>query len=107
MNDLEKLEALKRMLDNKDEEERQKQLQKEKKFLADATLAYLGESASSVTGIQGYNPEQMMQFLSLPTLEVQSRMGGEWLEMDKMSFEAFTYTMKQKVQKSAALIEWK
>ena len=106
MSDLDNLNALKRMLEHKDEEEAKNALEKEKKFIADATKAYMGEHAVQ-TGIQAYTPADMIAFLSLPTAEVQSRMGGEWTKMDKMAFEAFTYTMKQKIQKSASLIDWK
>jgi len=106
MSDLDNLLALKRMLENKDEEEAKSALEKEKRFIQDATKAYLGDK-TPITGIQGYNPEQMIGFLSLPAKEVQTRMGGEWLEMDEMKFDAFVYTMKQKIQKSSALIDWK
>lgn len=106
MGDLENLEALKRLLEHKEEEEKKGQLEKEKKFLADATKAFLGTD-TPVSGIQAYDPEQMMSFLSLPTSEVQERMGGEWAAMEKMAFEAFTYTMRQKIQKSTSLLDWK
>lgn len=105
MSDLENLEALKRLLEHKEEEEKKGQLEKEKKFIADATRAFLGDTPT--TGIQAYDPEQMMAFLSLPTSEVQERMGGDWATMEKMAFEAFTYTMRQKIQKSTSLLDWK
>lgn len=103
MSDLDNLQALKRMLEHKDEEELKAKEEKEKKFLADATAAYLGKE---VTGIQGYKPDEMIAFLSLPTKEIQTKMGGEWATMDLMAFEALVYTMKQKIQKSTTMIDW-
>lgn len=105
MSDLDNLQALKRMLEHKEEEESKATLEREKKFLADATRAYLGED-TPLSSIQGYDPNEMLNFLNLPTREVQQRMGGEWLEMADMAFEAFAFTMKQKIQKSTALVDW-
>lgn len=106
MGDLDNLQALKRMLEHKEEEEAKDKLEREKKYIADATRAYLGHEAP-ITSIQGYDPEQMIDFLSLPTKEVMQKMGGEWAVMDVMAFEAFTFTMKQKIQKSTSLLDWK
>ncbi len=106
MSDLDNLEALKRMLEHKDEQEAKNKLDKEKKYIADATKAFLVEE-TPVSGIQAYDPERMIAFLSLPTKEIMQRMGGEWATMDVLAFEAFTYTMKQKIQKSTSLLDWK
>lgn len=106
MSDLDNLQALKRMLEKKEEEEANKSMEKEKKFLADATRAYMGEDAD-MSAIQGYDPERMIEFLSLPYAEVQKKMGGEWMLMESMAFESFSYTMKQKIQKSASMLDWK
>ena len=106
MSDRETLEALKRMLERKDEEEAESKMQKEQQFIADATKAYLGKN-TPVTGIQAYMPEEMIAFLNLPTKEVQRRMGGVWVEMDYSDFDTFCYHMKQKIQKSQMLLDWK
>ena len=106
MSDRENLEALKKMLERKDEKEAASQAQKEQQFIADATNAYLGKNAS-MTGIQAYTPEEMIAFLNLPTAEVQRRMGGTWSAMDFGEFDTFCYHMKQKIQKSTMLLDWK
>lgn len=105
MSDLENLEALKRMLEHKDEEEKKNELEQEKRFIADATKAFLGKD-TPVTGIQAYHPEEMMVFLDLPITEIQEKMGGEWAEMPKETFEAFAYKMRQKIHKSTSLLDW-
>ena len=106
MGDLEILQSLKRMLEKKDREEADNQEEKEKKFIADATKAYLGDN-SSVSSIKGYDPAQMIAFLSLPTKEVQKRMGGEWAEMDSEAFDLISFYVQKKIQKSTEFIDWK
>ena len=106
MGDLENLAALKKMLERKDEEEAKSKALKEQQFIADATKAYLGKN-TPVSGIQAYTPEEMIAFLNLPVAEVQRRMGGTWSEMDTGEFDTFCYHIKQKIQKSAMLLDWK
>lgn len=81
------------------------EFEREKKFFADATRAYLGKQ-SLTSAIQGYDPDQMLQFLSLPTKTVMKEMGEPWASMDVYDFEYFMYTMKQKVFKSKSIINW-
>lgn len=105
MSDLDNLQALKRMLEHKDEEEAQKLMEREKKFIADATRAYLGTD-TPITGIQGYDPDKMMEFLNQSPEVVKEKMGGEWKDMDDISFEAFAYTVNKKIKKSTSLLDW-
>ena len=49
----------------------------------------------------------MIAFLNLPAKDVQRRMGGRWAEMDFGEFDTFCYHMKQKIQKSTTLLDWK
>ncbi len=106
MSDLDNLQALKSMLERKDEKEAAEQLEKEKRFLADAAKAYLGPDAP-LSAIQAYDPEEMIRFLESPIAEVQKRMGGEWLKMPQDAFEMFAYTMDKKIKKSTSLLDWK
>ena len=105
MSDLDNLEALKRMLEHRDEDEAKKTFEKEKKFISDATKVYLG-GGNKTSGIQAYEPKEMIAFLSRPVSEVKGKMGGEWAEMSDDDFEAFAYKMRQKIQKSTSLINW-
>lgn len=106
MSDLDNLQALKRMLEKKDEKEASELIEKEKRFIAAAAKAYMGENAP-MTAIQGYDPDEMIRFLELPASEVQRRMGGEWAAMDKTEFELLCYTIDKKIKKSTALLDWK
>ncbi|MCR5311092.1 MAG: hypothetical protein K6E32_06755 [Lachnospiraceae bacterium] len=106
MSDMDNLMALKRMLEKKDEKQLSAEMDTEKRFIADATKAYLGDD-TPVTGIQGYDPESMIRFLELPAEEVQRRMGGEWLSMPVDEFEILAYTVDKKIKKSTSLLDWK
>lgn len=104
MSDLDNLLALKKLIENKGVVEEDPALTREKKFIADATRAYLGGDESN--RVQNYKPGELIAFLSGPIQQVQSKMGGEWAQMDILSFESFAYSMKQKLQKSTSLINW-
>ncbi len=106
MSDLDNLQALKRMLEKKDEQEASELFDKEKRFIAAAAKAYLGENAP-LSAIQGYDPDEMIRFLELPIDEIRTRMGGEWAAMPKDEFELFAYTIDKKIKKSASLLDWK
>ncbi len=106
MSNFENLQALKSMLERKDEKEAAERLEKEKRFLADAARAYLGPDAP-MTAVQAYDPDEMIKFLEGPIADVQKRMGGEWLKMPQDAFEMFAYTMDKKIKKSTTLLDWK
>lgn len=106
MSDRDNLEALKRMLENKETKEAEMQLDKEKRFLHDAAKAFLGEGASE-KAIREYDPEKMIAFLEQKPEVVQKEMGGEWLDIKPEEFELFVYSMDKKVKKSTQLIDWK
>lgn len=103
MSDLENLQALKRMLEKKDEAELDKNRELEQRFLAAAATVCAGSNA---TGIQDYEPTKMIAFLSQPPVLLQQIMGGEWRSMDVTDFGNLAYTVCKKVQKSQTLIDW-
>lgn len=100
MGDLENLLALKKMLENNDNPDIQ--ADKEKRFIGDAARAFLGEEAA----LKGYKPEDILEFLSHPSKEIQAKMGGEWLMMTADQFDLFSYNISKKIKKSASLIDW-
>ena len=59
-----------------------------------------------VSPLQGYKPEEMISFLNKPVAEIQTLLGGEWLEMDLHKLDALCYSLKKKTQKSASLLSW-
>lgn len=105
MSDLDNLETLKRMFESRVEEQVSGEKEREKKFIADATAAILGKD-SKITGIQGYNPKEMIAFLEKPAGEIQELMGGEWSLMKTSDFENLVYAIEKKVKKSTTLLDW-
>ena len=105
MDELEIFNSIKTLIVNKGVEAKPEQLEKEMKFLSDATKACLGTQDNS-SAFKEYDPKLMMDFLSLPTEEIMKKMGEPWCKMEKMSFEVLTFTMKQKIQKSTSIINW-
>ncbi len=107
MSDLDNLAALKRMLENKPEEQSEK-IAREKKLINDINAILNGHQSGSVdySAVKAYDPLKVVEFLSKSSDEVQRVLGGEWLKMDPMAFEALTFTVKQKIQKSTMLLDW-
>lgn len=106
MSDLDNLNALKRMFENDVEKKQDEALAKERRFIADAARAYLGDKASE-KAIREYEPEKMIAYLQKPTKEIQAELGGEWMEMPATEFELFVYSIEKKVRKSTLLCDWK
>ena len=108
MSDLDNLKLLKQMLENSGptQKESENAAVRERKFIADVTKAYLDSVNSGESGIRSYKPEQIIDFIKTSEAKLQNLMGGEWIEMDSMAFDALSYTVLQKMQKSASLIDW-
>lgn len=105
MSDMDNLEALKRMFEAKVEEEKTGAMDREKRFIADATKTILGKD-SKISAIQGYAPKEMIDFLEKPISEIKASMGGEWAEMDDDALENLIYLVEKKVKKSTLLLDW-
>lgn len=107
MSDFDNLQMLKKMLEGKSHESEQEiAAARERRFIADVTKASLADSGKDINGIQSYKPEQIVEFIKSSGGSLQSILGGEWAEMDAMAFDAISYTVMQKMQKSASLINW-
>jgi len=59
-----------------------------------------------VSPLQGYKPDELVQFLNKPSQEIKQCLGGEWLEMSDEQFDMLCYSLKKKTQKSAGLLAW-
>lgn len=107
MSDLENLQILKQMLENKSPSEKDEPVVREKRFFSAVIKAYLASTDNKMNGIQGYNPEEIVAFIKNSGSRLQSMLGDEWLDMDAMAFDALSYTVIQKIQKSVTLLDWK
>ena len=106
MSDLENLQELKRLLENRPEEEPE-DVKREKRFIHDVSEYLLKGVKYETTGIQAYDPQKMIDFLGGKSVEIQRELGGEWAEMEMNEFETLAYTTRQKVLKSAMAFDWK
>lgn len=106
MSDRENLEALKRMFENDIEKKAEENMDREKRFISDATNAMMGVGTQS-TAIKEYDPQKMIAFLERPAKEIQLLMGGEWAEMSTDAFSMFVYSIEKKIKKSESLLDWK
>lgn len=97
-NDLKK--AFEREL-NKEEENFVANEQKLLKGIAN----YLG-SGKGMTALQGYKPEEVLEFLEKPVAEIKSCIGGEWAELEDAKLENLVYSLSKKVKMSGNLISW-
>lgn len=80
------------------------QLETEQRLLsnvADYLSAHKG-----VSSVMGYQPAEVLDFLSKPVTEIKQILGGEWLQMDETKFDLLVYTLTKKVKKSENLCEW-
>ena len=59
-----------------------------------------------VSPIQGYKPEEVLNFLDKPLSEIKSLVDGEWAAMPDDKFENLIYTLTKKVKKSDKLTTW-
>lgn len=63
-------------------------------------------SQKGMSTIQGYQPEEIMDFLSKPVSEIKTCIGGDWLSMEDKDLETLIYSLAKKVKKSGNLLAW-
>lgn len=97
-NDLKK--AFEREL-NKEEESFVASEQKLLKGIANYLCSQKGVSA-----IQGYKPEEVLEFLEKPIAEIKKSIGGEWADLDDSKLENLVYSLSKKVKMSGNIIPW-
>lgn len=63
-------------------------------------------SQKGISAIQGYQPDEIIQFLEKPVAEIKNCLGGAWADMEDDKLETLIYTLSKKVKKSDNLISW-
>ena len=64
---------------------------------------YLGKMKGT-TSVQGYNTEDILEFLQKPIPEIKKILGGKWEELDDTALEPLIYSLAKKVKKSASFL---
>ncbi|MBR3607812.1 MAG: hypothetical protein IKL51_09635 [Lachnospiraceae bacterium] len=64
---------------------------------------YLGK-IKGTTSVQGYNTDDMLEFLQKPVPEIKEILGGKWAELDDTALEPLIYSLAKKVKKSVSFL---
>ena len=63
-------------------------------------------SQKGVSAIQGYKPEEVLEFLEKPVAEIKACMGSEWADIENSKLENLIYSLAKKVKMSGSIISW-
>ncbi len=79
-------------------------LENEQKLHKEVTMYVC--NLKGVSPLHGYHPNDLIEFLDKPSSEIQTLLGGEWLDMDLEKFDSLVYSLSKKVKKSTNLLKW-
>ena len=63
-------------------------------------------SQKGVSAIQGYKPEEVLEFLEKPVAEIKKCIGNDWADIDDSKLENLIYSLSKKVKLSGNIISW-
>ena len=75
------------------------------KRLLKAVATYLS-GEKGLSPLQGYNPEEVAEFLEKPIPEIKNLLGGEWADTDDSKLDTIIYTLIKKVKISNTVLPW-
>ena len=61
-------------------------------------------SKKGVSPIQGYEPEEAIEFLDKPVAEIKSCLGEEWKDVSEEDLSLLVYSLSKKVKKSGNVL---
>ncbi len=79
-------------------------VENEQKLLKSITVYIC--SQKGVSPIQGYKPEEIMEFLDKPVSEIRTCLGSEWSNIPDDRISNLVYSLAKKVKKSGNIISW-
>ncbi|MBQ3105500.1 MAG: hypothetical protein IJC59_06550 [Lachnospiraceae bacterium] len=91
-----------RAFDNKTQKEADIAKENEQRLFKEIVVYVCNKKGSSP--LQGYKPEDILEFLEKPLDEIRECLGGEWTSMEKDKLENLIYTLSKKVKKSGPLL---
>lgn len=101
---LDDLAALKKAFERELNKEEENTIENEQSLLKAITVYLCNQKG--VSPIQGYKPEEIINFLQKPITEIKACVGGEWASFPDDKFENLIYTLNKKVKKSDKLTNW-
>lgn len=96
------LNELKKAFERDEQKKEETTIEKERQLLKDVTV-YLCDK-KGVSAIQGYEPDEVTEFLLKPVAEIKQCIGYNNMSDDEL--EGLTYTLRKKIQKSGSIIHW-
>ena len=58
-----------------------------------------------ISALQGYDADEMLQFLQKPLSEIKEVLGGNWATLDNTQLDPLVYSLTKKVKKSISLLD--
>lgn len=58
-----------------------------------------------ISALQGYDVDEMLEFLQKPASEIKKIIGGEWETLDDDKLDTLVYSLIKKVKKSIPLLD--
>lgn len=58
-----------------------------------------------ISALQGYDVDEMLEFLQKPASEIKKIIGGEWENLDDDKLDTLIYSLIKKVKKSIPLLD--
>ena len=101
---LDDLASLRKAFERELNKEEENAIENEQKLLKAITVYLCNQKG--VSPIQGYKPEEIIQFLQKPVSEIKACVGSEWTSMPDDKCENIIYTLSKKVKKSDKLTTW-
>ena len=72
--------------------------------LLESIAAYLAKE-KGISALQGYDTDEMLEFLQKPAAEIKKAIGGHWETLDDNQLDTLIYSLVKKVKKSIPLLD--
>ena len=72
--------------------------------LLESIAKYLAKT-KGISALQGYDTDEMLEFLQKPASEIKTLIGGQWAEIDDSKLDTLVYSLIKKVKKSIPLLD--
>ena len=72
--------------------------------LLESIAKYLAQN-KGVSALQGYDADEMLEFLQKPTSEIKKLIGEQWETVEADKFDTIIYSLIKKVKKSISLLD--
>ena len=72
--------------------------------LLESIAKYLAQT-KGISALQGYDTDEMLEFLQKPASEIKTLIGGQWAELDDNKLDTLVYSLVKKVKKSIPLLD--